>query len=88
MNVLPPPSLNPLQYQGPPSDIERIARVPQQGELWHIKVENRSPPVSRESQSKVTQLENSIQFINRQHNEVLKSLYAEIESLKLKNRGM
>ena len=71
-----------------------------QHDIWHVQLEQTQKPSSRqmptssqqlpvrESPSKISQLENSIAFMTKQHNEVLTSLQSEVDALKTKNRGL
>ena len=100
MSVLPPHFLEPISFEnsvggrggGGRSDFKKKP----QHDIWHVQLEQpQQKPSSkqqmqqpmRESPAKISQLENSIAFMNKQHNEVLKSLQLEVDTLKTKNRG-
>lgn len=72
-----------------------------QHDIWHVQLDQPQKPSSkqmpssssqqmplRESPAKISQLENSIAFMTKQHNEVLKSLQSEVDALKNKNRDL
>ncbi len=90
MNVLPAPHfLEPISFGQ--DDRALVMGGGGSPEIWHIQLEQQQPaPVrqkSRESSPKISQLESTIHFMHKQHNEVLQSLHNEIENLKIKNRG-
>ena len=87
MSIIPHQILEPIPFGNP-----AVNNHKSKPEIWHIRVDQQPVPhkhqQNRESPSKILQLENTIQFMNKQHNEVLQSLQHEIEVLKNKNRGM
>ena len=88
---MPQPILEPLVFMSGNNGVSGLGSVKKKPEIWHIQVDQNTfhePRAQhRENPSKVSQLENTIQFMNKQHNDVLRSLQAEIEALKQRNRG-
>ncbi|XP_063715782.1 coiled-coil domain-containing protein 74A-like isoform X2 [Symsagittifera roscoffensis] len=87
MSIIPHQILEPIPFGNP-----AVNNHKSKPEIWHIRVDQQPVPhkhqQNRESPSKILQLENTIQFMNKQHNEVLQSLQHEIEVLKNKNRDL
>ncbi|XP_075251496.1 uncharacterized protein LOC142343968 [Convolutriloba macropyga] len=92
MSVMPQPILEPLVFMSGNNGVSGLGSVKKKPEIWHIQVDQNTfhePRAQhRENPSKVSQLENTIQFMNKQHNDVLRSLQAEIEALKQRNRDL
>ena len=85
MSVMPQPILEPLVFMSGNNGVSGLGSVKKKPEIWHIQVDQNifHEPRSqhRENPSKVSQLEKPIQFMNKQHNEFLRSLQAEIDGV-------